>query len=169
MKTNPETNANGSAEQAVAPRRGAQRGNTSALRHGGYSSNPAVLQVRDDDVDSLVLWAMGSPDNGIEPAAPWLTLADRPAVVEWARATVMAGVFWAYVAKVGVIAGRKDSDLTIRRVVAEAGRWNERSGRWADRLGLVPTSRYAMRVSAYQGDDLATALMKARAERGGLA
>ena len=136
--------------------------NGNALKHGAFSQSKKVLKLRRRRVQYTVRKLFEYRDQGIEPMASLLTDVDRPLVARWAWARDIADTLTGYLEEVGLIAGNKDGDLVIRSLEDKLGKWIDREAKLATMLGFTPASRFAMRVDALQGDDLALRAAKLR-------
>ena len=125
--------------------------NQNAVKHGVFSRSKKVLKVRRRRVQYAVRQIYQDRDQGIEPLASLLSNVDRKLVARWVLAGDMVDAMATSLEEEEGTAGEK-----------ELGRWIDREARLATMLGFTPASRFAMRVDALQGDDLALRAAKLR-------
>ena len=155
--SNPNPVLQGSELRAFAsPESQARPGNRNGLKHGLYTNDTNVLQLRARAVRRLVAKAY--------EVAPWLGPTDLPMVRKWAEVSKLGASMFAVLERLGPY--RKDGeDLIARRLLGEYRLLAQLELAYAQQLGLTPASRAALGVDVAKGRafDIATQIAEARA------
>ena len=143
-------------EQAAAVRkRGGQPANRNAERHSLYATRTGH-ELRARRVRRLV--------TAMYAAMPWLdAVTDRAAVRAWADIEHKVADVSTDLEQRGITNARGEP----RRLLSEYRGLLSLQLQYASALGMHPAARASLRVNTLHGDDLATQLARARAERDG--
>ena len=142
-------------EQAVAKRkRGGQPANRNAERHSLYAARTGhALRAR--RVRRLV--------TAMYAAMPWLDpVTDRSAVRAWADLEHKAADVSTDLEQRGLTNARGEP----RRLLSEYRGLLSLQLSYSRELGMTPSARASLRADTFRGDDLASQLARARADRG---
>ena len=137
----PVDNGNAGLHPNARPR------NLSAWKHGLYTQDPEILELRAQDIDALM--------EATLRLTPWIQESDYGAVRSWAECRKMGDIAGAALRRMGPFRVVK-GDLVARKLATEHRLYRQLELAYATSLGLTPAARASLRVDALHGDDLAS-------------